>query len=285
MTRELKNIPFLGVGMGFRKEIADQTMRYKSDIDVLEVTSEHHINTKFFENKFLNKAIGAIPLVPHGLNLSIGAAEDLDWEYLSKIKKLCEYIKAPYYSDHFALTEVNNVRIGHLSPLWFTKEALETVVERVDKVQNFLCLPLVLENITSYFVIPKADFEEPEFISEVVRRTGCGLLLDLANIHINSYNRKMDPYAWLERYPLDNALHIHLAGGKIGCRHENWYSDTHSEELDGVNEGIWELLKRTVKLSRPKVIIIERDDNFKEDFEEMVLNDIRRAKSILAKDA
>lgn len=280
MTNELKKIPYLGAGPGLRKELADQILLHKDEIDVLEITSEHYINTILDENEFLKKFNGVLPLVPHGLNLSIGSVEILDENYLKKIKSLCNFIKAPYYSDHFAITEVNKVNIGHLSPVWFTKEILDIVVDKINRVQDFLGIPLVLENITSFFIIPEADFEESEFISEVTRRTGCGLLLDLANIHINAYNRKVDGHQILKHFPLESVVHIHLAGGLIEARHD-WFHDTHSRELNGVNSGIWDLLSWVVKQSHPKTIIIERDQNFKEDFEEMMLNDIRKIKELL----
>ncbi len=280
MNYELKKIPFFGVGLGLRAELVDEIVERKNEIDVLEVTSEHYINTNLIENKLLKKIGDSLPLIPHGLNLSIGAAENINFDYLKKIEGFCHYIKAPYYSDHFALTEVDGVSIGHLSPLWFTKETLDIVVSKINKAQNFLRLPLVLENITSFFTIPGGDFEEPEFIKEVCRRTGCGLLLDLANIHINSHNRKENPLRLLERFPLENVVQIHLAGGRIH-RHNNMFYDTHSEELNGINEGIWQLLEYVAGKCDIKTVIIERDDNFKENFEEMIMTDIERAQKIL----
>ncbi len=281
MTSPLSNIPYLGAGIGLRDEIVDKTLLYKNEIDVLEIISELY----FFENEkeraaeWLKKFNSVFPIIPHGVKLSIGSAYTIDKNFLAEMRELCNFIKAPYYSDHFALTRhPGGIDLGHLSPIWFTKELLEIVVEKVDQIQQFLGIPLVLENITSLFDIKEADFEEPEFISEVCRRTGCGLLLDLTNIHINSYNRGINPQMLLERFPMDHVVQIHLAGGVISHGH---YSDTHSEELNGANEGVWPLLEWTSKHADIKAVIIERDSNFKTDFEEMILKDIRRARAIL----
>jgi uncharacterized protein (UPF0276 family) len=280
MTAEISEIPYLGVGLGLRKELSSQILSNKNEIDVLEITSEHFMDKPEAQMQYLKKFRDEFSVVPHGLNLSIGSAIELDREYLKKIKKICETIAAPYYSDHFATTYLPGLNIGHLSPAWFTKEALNMVIKKIDIVQNFLGIPLVLENITSFFDIPEADFEEPEFISEVCRKTQCGLLLDITNVHINAHNRGQDPYNFLQRLPLMNVVHVHLAGGKINPKN-NWYYDTHSEELNGVNEGVWPLLKWVAERTNIKTVIIERDDNFKEDFNKMILDDIKKARSIL----
>ena len=145
-------------------------------------------------------------------------------------------------------------------------------------IQDFLGIPLVLENISAALILENADYEEPEFITQACHRTGCGLLMDVTNIHINSYNAGRDPYKWLERYPMDHVVQIHLAGGVI--THELFH-DTHSEEIRGHNEGVWGLLAWTAKQCDIKALIIERDQNFKEDFQEMILNDLSRARDIV----
>lgn len=279
MTPPLSHIPYLGVGIGLRNEIADETMRYKNDIEVLEIISELFFEDKSEQTrKFLKNFSENFPIIPHGVKLTIGSALPLEKDFLIKIRELCNFTKATYYSDHFALTRMPGIDIGHLSPIWFTKESLEIVAEKVDSVQQFLGIPLVLENITSLFDIKEADFDEPEFISEVCKRTGCGLLLDLTNVHINSYNRGQNPYSFLERFPLDRVVQIHLAGGVIAHNH---FLDTHSHELNGINEKVWPLLEWTAKECDIKALIIERDQNFKEDFDEMILKDLFRAREIV----
>ena len=278
MIRLLSKIPYIGTGIGLREEIADDTLANEAHIEALEIISDKFIGESRARSEFLKKFAGKFPIIPHGIDMSLGSAMELDFEYLKRLKKLCNFIGAPYYSEHFAVTKLPGINIGHLSPLWFTKESLELVVRKIHAIQEFLELPMALENITSDFDIAEADFEEPEFISETCERTDCGLLLDLANVHINSYNRKRDPYAFLERLPLKNVVQIHLAGGKVI---DGWFHDTHSEEIKGENRGIWRLLEWTVKRApNLKAIIIERDGNFAGGFGKILLNDIEHARKI-----
>lgn len=284
MKQNLSTIPYLGVGIGFRNEIAMETKLHTETIDILEIISDNFFNKPEKRLEALKKFREKFPIIPHGIDLSIGSALPIEDAYLEKIKQLCDLVNAPYYSEHFALTRLPGVNIGHLSPLWFTKEVLELVVSKIEIIQEYLGIPLVLENITSGFEIPEADFDEPEFINEICRRTGCGLLLDLTNVYINSYNRKTDPYSFLGRFPIGHVVQVHLAGGVVRhcdmCNNDLFF-DTHSEELNGVNDGVWPLLEWTVKRGNIKAIIIERDENFKEDFETMILKDLRRARHIL----
>jgi len=279
MNHELHNIPYLGLGIGLRREIMTETLAHKDEIDVLEIIAE-----KFFPSKNplphqFEKFFEQFPIIPHGVDLSIGSVVPLEDEFRKDMRDLSRLVNASYYSDHFALTRSGpNLGIGHLSPLWYTKEMLEHIVRKVDDLQQYLGIPLVLENITAPFDLGEADFEEPEFIAEVHERTGCGLLLDVTNIHINAYNRGTNALEFLKRYPMDAVVQVHLAGGEV---HHDFFDDTHSQEIEGPNEGIWELLEWTARNASIKVLIIERDNNFKEDFETMILRDLRRARAIV----
>ncbi|MDP3769646.1 MAG: DUF692 domain-containing protein [bacterium] len=279
-TSELKRIPYLGIGMGLRDEIDEEIMDHKDRIDALEIISERFFDTRALALDRLNHFADHFSIIPHGVKLSIASAQETEEKFLKNMKTLCEFVKAPYYSDHFALTRLPGVDIGHLSPIWFTREALDLMIRKINTIQNFLGIPLVLENISSLFTIAHGDFEEPEFITQACKQTGCGLLLDVTNVYINSYNRNQDPYAFLERLPLDHVVQIHLAGGKI--KHER-FLDTHSEEIDGDNEGVWKLLEWVVQRCDIKALIIERDQNFKKDFDTMILKDLAHIQEIVAK--
>lgn len=280
--KEINKIPYLGAGIGLRLEIANETLAHFYEIDVVEIIAEHYFSARRFAQtqELLEKARDTFSVIPHGVDLSIASAAPLETWYLDEARDLTDMLGAHYYSDHFALTrDGDQLDIGHLSPIWYTNELLENVVQRVHTVQNHTGKPLVLENITAPFTIPGGDFEEPEFISEVCRRTECGLLLDVTNIFINSHNHKFNAQKMLERYPMDSVVQMHLAGGTF--EHE-FMVDSHSQELDGVNEGVWPLFEWAVQHSDVKAVVIERDDDFRKDFEDIVLKDLRRIKSILA---
>jgi hypothetical protein len=277
---EIKKIPYLGIGMGLRTDIAEDTFAHGANIDAVEIITENffsHLGPK--KQTLLDRSRKRFHVIPHGIQLSIGSCVPIPTAYLKEVKRLTDLLKSPYYSDHFAFVRHDDLHdIGHLSPIWYTKETLEEVVKRVDQVQQFLGIPLVLENITASYAIPEADYEEPEFIAEVCRRTGCGFLLDVTNILINSYNRHEDAQKLIERYPMDRVVHVHLAGGEV---HDGHFYDSHSAEISGPNEGVWPLLEWVARHADIKVLIIERDDDFKEDFEAMVLKDLARARAIV----
>ena len=279
MRHSLFRIPYIGVGIGLRNEIAEKTLQHGNEIDVLEIIAEKFFSDKPTPLHFLERFSERFPIIPHGIKLSIGSAEPYDEKFLRQMRGLVEHVQAPYYSDHFTLAHEGwEYDTGHLSPLWYTKEMLEHVIERVHRVQDYIGVPLVLENITAPFVLPGADFAEAEFIAKVHERTGCGLLLDVTNVHINAYNRGEDALALLKEYPMEAVIQVHLAGGAIS---HGYFYDTHSEELVGPNEGVWELFQWVVQHSSVRTVIIERDDNFKPNFETMILTDLRRARSYM----
>lgn len=277
---ELQKIPYVGCGIGLRGDISDETFANSKEIEAVEVISERFFSNQIVRNTpYLLKAKSFFRVIPHGVKLSIGSAAPIPAQYLKDMKRLTNELNAPYYSDHFALTHDDDMLdIGHLSPLWFTKETLDHICTRIDQIQQYLGKPLVLENITAPFTIPEADFEEPEFITRVCEKTGCGLLLDVTNVFINAYNQKKDAMQLVKQYPLQYLVHVHLAGGEV---HGDTFVDTHSQSVSGVNEGIWELLEYVARNANVRTFIIERDDNFEEEFEDMVLKDLRRAKSII----
>lgn len=279
MSNRLKNIPYFGVGIGLRRELWEQIAKHRSEIDVLEITPEHYID-KPQEMEVLEKLSKNFPLVSHGLRLSVGTAAGLNEIYLKKLQIILEKIGAKYHSDHFTLSDIGNFSIGHLSPLWFTEEGLEIVIKNINRAENVLGAPILLENITSFFDIPEADFSEAEFIKRVLEQTSAGLLLDITNVFINSYNKKTDPYEFLQTLPMEKVVHVHLAGGKIM---HGWFYDTHSETLTGPNEGVWPLLEWVTERAPIKTVIIERDSNFKKSFEDMFSADIARIRKNLAR--
>lgn len=274
---ELSKIPYLGVGMGLRHEVSEDILAYRDEIDVVEIISENFFLRNPRKDAYLQGVTEAFPVIPHGVHLSIGGTTPYERSFLENIRDLTERLNASYYSDHFCISENDLLTTtDYLAPLWYTEEVLDHVCARVDQIQQFTGLPLVLENITAAFTIPEADYEEPEFIAEVCRRTGCGLLLDVTNVFINAYNSGTDAQKLLERYPMDHVVHIHLAGGTVN--EHGHYRDTHSAP---VHDEVWPLLAWTAAHAAVKAVIIERDQEFEDDFENMILKDMRHAREIM----
>jgi uncharacterized protein (UPF0276 family) len=179
----------------------------------------------------------------------------------------------PYYSDHFALTKAGGAPIGHLSPIWRTREQLRVLSRNVDAVQRLLGLPLVLENIAALFELPGAEMSEPSFMNEVVQKTGCGVLLDLENLHANELNLGVSARKYLSELDLDSVAQIHLAGGR---QSGDYWIDSHSRP---VPEAAWRLYEEFApRCSNLKCVIVERDEGLS-GFAQ-VLREVRRASAV-----
>jgi uncharacterized protein (UPF0276 family) len=267
-------IPFLGSGIGYRREIADALKQRKDEVDFVEIiTDQFTRDAATLES--LEELRKSFVVIPHGIGLSIGTASPLDVSYLERIKVVADMVDPPYYSEHLCMTRAPGIDIGHLAPLWYTEEVLETVIRNVAHVQEYLNKPLVLENITYIFDIPGSTMSHEQFLTRVTAATGCGILLDVTNLKINSVNHGFDPLEVLERMPLDSVVQVHLAGGFWS---HGVLIDGHSELVD---EDTWQLFSDLTGLVDLKASIIEHDADFPEDFT-VLLDEVDRARSIMA---
>lgn len=271
-TRALAAIPFLGSGLGFRSEIESGILANRNEIDFVEVSTDKLLSEQRSLDD-LARMRALFSIVPHGVGLSVGSVAPPDEDYLRAIKRVSDVTRSPYYSEHLAVTRVPGFDLGHLSPLWLTEESLAIVIRNVRRAQDYLGKPLVLENITHPFQIPNGSMSEPEFFSRLVDATGCGMLLDVTNLYINSVNHAFDPQAFLDALPLDHVVQVHLAGGQ-------WSGgvllDTHSES---VHEESWGLLQAVCAATNVRAVVLEHDDNFPEI--DVLLRQVHRAKRIL----
>jgi uncharacterized protein (UPF0276 family) len=222
----------------------------------------------------LEELCESFKVIPHGIGLSIGS-ERLDREYLAQIKRISDVTGSAYYSEHLAMTRAPGIDIGHLSPLWFNETVLAVTIGNVRRVQDLLEKPLVLENVTYPFDIPGATMSQTEFFTRLVEATGCGVLLDLTNLYINSVNHNFDPVAFLKAMPLDHLVQIHLAGGFL---QDGVMIDSHSEEVD---EHSWSLLDTLTKLIPVRASILEHDANFPDRISAL-LAQVARARAALS---
>jgi uncharacterized protein (UPF0276 family) len=269
----VSTIPALGAGLGYRRELKEGIFGARAAIDFLEIVTEQFLYDPTSIGE-LEEICDRFVAIPHGIGLSIGSPS-LDSGYLRAIKRVSDVTGAPYYSDHLAMTRVPGIDIGHLSPLWFTTTVLRNTIDNVHRVQDALNKPLVLENITYAFEIPSAPMRQAEFFARLVEATGCGILLDVTNVHINSVNHGFDPVAFLGDMPLDRVVQVHLAGG---YSKDGILIDSHSERVEA---GSWALLERLVEITTIKGSILEHDANFPADFDRL-LEQVERARAIIA---
>lgn len=267
------NIPFLGVGLGYRHELKEEIFAAKEEIDFLEIPTDAYTGgPQALED--LRRICEVFPVIPHGTQLSIGSVMLRDEDYLQAIKRISDLTQSPYYSEHLCVTRVPGIDIGHLSPLWFTEETLEQTIKNVSDVQEYLGKPLILENVTYFFDIPNASMSQTVFFKRLVEATSCGVLLDVTNIYINAVNHRFDPIRFLEEMPLENTVQVHLAGGYWA---QDYLIDGHCEL---VQEESWDLLKLLASRCKVRGVIFEYDANFPEMA--FLLQQIQRAKEIIA---
>lgn len=274
ISEPIASIPFLGSGLGFRRELRQELLEARDSIDFVEIITEQYSEELSSSLGELEEICDAFTVIPHGVSLSIGSMGPLDMDYLAKVKKVSDVTRSPYYSEHLCMTRVPGIDIGHLSPLWFTEELLANTIRKVHQVQDYLEKPLILENVTYTFEIPKAAMSQTDFFNRLVDATGCGVLLDVTNVFINSVNHDFDAEAFMDAMPLDRVVQVHLAGGY-------W---SHGLLIDGHSETVqpetWKLLEKLVTRTLVKGSILEHDSNFPQLHS--LLETVERARRILS---
>lgn len=227
----------------------------KTSVDWFEAISENYMNTSGRPLAMLLKVRENYPFALHGVGLSIASHDGVSKTYLAKLKALVDKVQPTIISDHFCWSSIGGIYSHDLLPFPFTQEALERVCLHVEQTQSALGRSIILENISYYLTSKKNDFSEAEFINEVCRRTGCGVLLDLNNIYVNSVNHGFDPFRFLEQIDLRNVRQLHLAGPS---QEPGFLFDTHSTP---VPDAVWSLYSAFTSLKQGVPVIIEWDDN------------------------
>lgn len=251
----LDALPSLGVGLGFREPFRSDLFLHRSQVDFLEITADHYFKASPEKLRELDLLAAHFTLIPHGLNLSLGSAEGVDPEYLEQFARLVRRLNPPWWSEHIAFTHADGIEIGHLAPLPLTREAVRTVSRNIETVRKKIETPLILENISFVVSMPGAEMTEAQFITEITERSGCGLLLDVTNLHANAVNHGYDPLVFLERLPCERIVQLHFVGGHF---HNGVFIDSHSQPA---SQEIWTLLEAVVQRAPVRGIILERDEN------------------------
>jgi uncharacterized protein (UPF0276 family) len=255
ITNLLANLPRLGAGLSYRHPFQDELLHKQSEVDFIEIIGDNYLDAPPEKLDELALLAEHFTVVPHFTNLSLGSAEGLDQRYLEKVCLLIKQLAPPWWSEHIGFTRAGGVCLGHPAPLPFTKEAVEMITQNIIAARRAIATPLILENVCSPLVWPGAEMDEPAFISEVLFNSGCGLLLDVTNIHTHSTNLGGDPAAFLDKLPLDRVVQVHFSGS-----HESKGRLVDSR-TQPVPESIWKLLALAVACAPVRSICLERDDN------------------------
>jgi len=249
---------YLGHGVGLRQRHFGRWLTEKPAIDWVEVISENFFSRGGRPLAVLDKVRAEIPVVMHGVSLSIGSTDPLSAEYLTELKQLAARIQPALISDHLCWGS-HGTKYGHdLWPLPYTEEALAHVVQRVQAVQEVLQRQILLENVSSYVGFQQSTMSECEFLGEVAHRADCGILLDINNIYVSARNHGFDPQQYLDQIPVARVGQFHLAGHSDKGTH---LLDTHDAP---VPDPVWELFQSALKRCGRVSTLIEWDDHIPE---------------------
>ncbi|HLM00972.1 MAG TPA: DUF692 domain-containing protein [Pyrinomonadaceae bacterium] len=273
MGGSFQKLPKLGVGVGFREQFRADLFLRRAEIDFLEITADHYLDATAAKLAELELLRQHFPLVPHGLNLSLGSAEGVDEKYLEKLAAFIEKLQPAWFSEHVCFTKSGGVDIGHLAPVAFTRESLAALKRNVRRVKEFIKTPLILENITYMVRFPFSEMDEAEFITELIEETDCGLLLDVTNLYINSANHGYDWREFLEKLPAERIVQLHFVGSH---RHGNHLLDLHADKTE---DEIWNVFREVCVKSNIKGAILERDEKFPPFAE--ILRELETARNLL----
>jgi uncharacterized protein len=206
------DVPFLGYGVGLRRPHFDAIFERRDAIDFLEILSENFMRFGGKRRSILERASEMFPIVLHSVAMSIAGLEPLNEDYLASYAELARTTGALWASDHLCFSGGHGVAYHDLIPVPFTAEALNHVVARVQQVQSRLPVPFAIENPSYYIAYGHNEMSEAEFLTELVTRADCGLLLDVNNVYVNSQNHGYDPVAFIDSLPLDRVVQLHMAG-------------------------------------------------------------------------
>ena len=262
-----------GVGIGLRIPHYDHILTEKPVVDWFEIISENYMCEAGRPLHVLDRILEQYRVVQHGVSMYFGSAQTADREHLNRLKRLVKRTKTPWLSDHLCWGSVDGTYSHDLLPLPYTWEAVEKTAARIREVRDFLEIPVIVENVSSYAEFTDSEMTEWEFLNEVVEGADCGILLDVNNIYVSSVNHEFDPLLYVNAIPAERVAQIHIAGHS---RYEKYILDTHDHP---VIEPVWQLYGRAIELCGATPTLLEWDDHIP-TFDE-VHNEAKKAQRYL----
>lgn len=249
-------------GIGLRAPHIARVLDERPPVPWFEVHSENYFAAGGAMHAALERIRVDYPLSLHGVGLSLGSADGLDLTHLASLRRLVDRYEPALVSDHICWGAIGDIHLNDLLPMPYTREALTLMVSHVQQVQDALGREFLVENVSSYLSFRHAEMPESAFVAELVRRSGCGLLLDVNNVYVNSVNHGFDPHEYLHAMPHDTIREIHLAGF---LRKEQLpvplLIDSHSRP---VADEVWALYREALALCGPQPTLIEWDQDIPE---------------------
>ena len=247
-------------GVGFKPVHFGDILASPQPVGFFEVHAENYMGAGGPPHAQLGALRERYALSVHGVGLSIGSMQQLDQAHLARLKALCDRYQPESFSEHLAWSSHDDTYFNDLLPLPYTQETLARVVAHVDEVQSALGRQILLENPATYIRFSQSTIAEVDFLAEIAKRTGCGLLLDINNVFVSAKNHDTQPLPYLDSFPLDRVQEIHLGG-----HHEDTDDagaplliDTHGSPISAA---VWALYKHVITRSGPVATLIEWDND------------------------
>jgi uncharacterized protein (UPF0276 family) len=251
-----------GVGIGLRVPHYRHILDKKPVVDWFEIISENYMIDGGRPLTVLDSILDQYRVVQHGVSMYFGSADPLSREHLRRLKALVRRTNTPWLSDHLCWGSVDGTYTHDLLPMPYTFEAARKTAEKIRQVQDFLEIPIAVENVSSYAEFHVSQMTEWQFLNEVVEQADCGILLDVNNIYVSSQNHNFDPRDYIEAVPAERVAQIHIAGHS---KFEKYILDTHDHP---VLDPVWALYARAIERCGPTATLLEWDDSIP-SFEEV----------------
>ena len=246
-------------GLGFKPDHFSDIMAQPRAVGFFEIHAENYMGAGGAPHAMLRALRADHALSLHGVGLSIGGADGLDLGHLARVRKLVERYQPESFSEHLAWSSHGTDWLNDLLPLPYTNETLATVCAHINQVQDTLGCKMLLENPATYVTFAQSTWAETDFLTEITRRTGCGLLLDVNNVFVSATNHRFDPHTYLDAFPLDAVREIHLAGhGAEDLPSGPLLIDTHGAP---VADPVWALFDWVLARTGPLPTLIEWDND------------------------
>lgn len=246
-------------GIGLRAPHYSEFLEKRPSVAWLEVHSENYFAEGGKSLRILEKVRRDYPISLHGVGLSLGSADELNWQHLKKLRDLITYIDPCLISEHLSWSSLDGQYLHDLLPLPYTDEALNHVVDRIQQVQEYLRRQILIENISSYIRYKHSTMLEHDFLREVALKSGCGIVLDINNIYVNANNLGFNPHTYLTGIPANLVQEIHLGGfTTTTIQDKEVLIDSHNRP---VVPAVWDLYREAIRQLGRKPTIIEWDAN------------------------
>jgi hypothetical protein len=243
----------LGIGIGLRVPHYSHILNRKPVVDWFEIISENYMVEGGRPLAVLDRILEQYKVVQHGVSMYFGSTDRVNREHLKRLKNLVKRTKTPFLSDHLCWGSFDGTYTHDLLPMPYTFAAAKITAQHVREVQDFVGVPVCVENVSSYAEFHESEMSEWEFLSEVVEQADCGILLDVNNIYVSSKNHGFDPYDYLNNVPHERVGQIHVAGHS---KFEKYILDTHDHP---VLDPVWKMYAHATRLCGATNTLLEWD--------------------------